>query len=115
VTIEHLLTQLKKPDDFVISTEKQYTVKYFVNLVAKELNMKIKWKGKGLSEKGFDKFGNCIIECKKRYLRPLEVNSLLGDSKKARRILKWKPKYNIIQIAKEMVEYEVNKIVKQKF
>jgi GDPmannose 4,6-dehydratase len=109
------MLQLKKPDDFVIATEKQYTVKYFVNLVAKELNMKIKWKGKELSEKGFDKFGNCIIECKKRYLRPLEVNSLLGDSKKARRILKWKPKYNINQIAKEMVEYEVNKIVKQKF
>jgi GDPmannose 4,6-dehydratase len=77
--------------------------------------MNIKWKGKELSEIGFDKFGNCIIECKKRYLRPLEVNSLLGDSRKARRILKWKPKYNINQIAKEMVQYEVNKIVKQKF
>jgi GDPmannose 4,6-dehydratase len=109
------MLQLKKPDDFVIATEKQYTVKYFVNLVAKKLNMKIQWKGSGLNEKGFDKFGNCIIECKQRYLRPLEVNSLLGDSRKARRILKWKPKYDINQLAKEMVEYEVNKIVDQKF
>jgi GDPmannose 4,6-dehydratase len=109
------MLQLKKPDDFVIATEKQYTVKYFVNLVAKKLNMKIQWKGAGLNEKGFDKFGNCIIECKQRYLRPLEVNSLLGDPRKARRILKWKPKYDINQLAKEMVEYEVNKIVNQKF
>ena len=66
----------KKPDDFVICTGKQYTIKNFINLVSKKLKIKITWKGKGVSEKGYDENGNCIVECNKRYFRPAEVDTL---------------------------------------
>ena len=61
---------------------------------------------KGINEKGFDKNGNCIIECKKRYLRPAEVDTLKGDCSKAKRLLKWKPKHNIESLIKDMLNYE---------
>ena len=76
------ILQQKKPDDFVISTGKQYTVKQFINFASKILNYKIVWKGKGLKEKGYNQKGQCIIQIDKRYFRPNEVVSLLGDSKK---------------------------------
>ena len=88
-----LMLQQKKPIDLVIATGKQSTVKNFVNKVSKKLNMKIIWKGKGISEKAVDQNGKTIVACDKNYYRPLEVNSLLGDSKKARKILNWKPVY----------------------
>lgn len=100
------ILQLKKADDFVIATGSQYTVKDFINIVAKELNMKIKWLGKGLDEKAYNERGECIIECDSSYFRPLEVDTLLGDYNKAKRILGWKPKINIKQLAKEMIENE---------
>ena len=86
------MLQKKTPSDYVISTGKQYTVKQFVNFVLKELNIKFKWRGKGINEKCYDKDENCIVSCDKEYFRPLEVDTLLGDSKKARIELKWKPK-----------------------
>ena len=97
----------KKPDDYVISTGKQYSVKEFVNLVLKELNMKPTWKGKGIDLKCYDQKGNCIIECDKTYFRPLEVDTLLGDSRKARKELNWKPKTDIKKLVKEMVSSEL--------
>ena len=102
--------QLKKPDDFVIATGKQTTVKNFVNIVARHLSMKIKWKGVGIKEKALDKNGNVIVACDKAYYRPLEVNNLLGDAKKARKILKWSPKTNINDLISEMLEIEMNKL-----
>ena len=98
------ILQQKKPDDYVIATGKQYSVKYFVNLVAKELKMKIKWKGKGINEKAFDKNNKVIIECSKKYFRPSEVDTLLGNPSKAKRLLKWRPKVSIKELAKEMVK-----------
>ena len=95
-----LILQQKKPNDFVISTGKQTTVKNFVNLVAKYLKIKIKWTGKGIKEKAIDENGNVIVACDKAYYRPLEVNSLLGSSKKARRILGWKPQIKINELTK---------------
>ena len=77
------MMQKKIPSDYVISTGKQHTVKQFVNFVLNELNIKYYWKGKGAKSKCFDKNANCIIECDKEYFRPLEVDTLLGDSKKA--------------------------------
>ena len=74
----------KRPSDYVISTGKQYTVKEFVNLVLKDLNMKYKWKGKGFNSKCYFK-NKCIVECDKEYYRPLEVDTLLGDSRKAKK------------------------------
>ena len=89
------MLQMKKPDDYVISTGKQYSIKEFANLVMLELGIKFSWKGNGINAKCYDNNGNCIIECDKAYFRPLEVDTLLGDSSKARKILKWKPKTNI--------------------
>ena len=105
------MMQKKKPSDYVISTGKQHTVKQFVNFVLNELNIKYYWKGKGAKSKCFDKNANCIIECDKEYFRPLEVDTLLGDSKKARKELKWKPKTNIKTLVKEMVNYELSRLI----
>ena len=104
------MLQQKKPEDFVIATGKQSTVKNFVNLVAKKLEIKIKWKGKGINEKAVDENGKTVIACDKAYYRPLEVNNLLGDSKKARKKLKWNPKINLNELISEMIEYEMSNI-----
>ena len=105
------MLQKKTPSDYVISTGKQHTVKQFVNFVLNELNIKYYWKGKGAKSKCFDKSGNCIIECDKEYFRPLEVDTLLGDSKKARKELKWKPKINVKALVKEMVNSELTILI----
>ncbi len=103
------MLQKKNPTDYVISTGKQYTVKEFVNLVLKNLNMKYKWKGKGFNSKCY--FNNkLIVECDKEYYRPLEVDTLLGDSRKAKRELNWRPKTNIKELINEMVKSELRNI-----
>ncbi len=104
------MMQKKNPSDYVISTGKQYTVKQFVDLTLKELNIKFKWKGKGIKAKCYDDAGKCIVACDKEYFRPLEVDTLLGNSKKARKELKWKPKTNIKELVKEMVNFELKKL-----
>ena len=102
------ILQQKKPDDFVISTGKQYTIKQFVNKVADRLKFKLKWVGTGLKEKAIDKNTNkIIIELDKKYFRPLDVKNLIGDSKKARKILKWKPKYNIDSLIDDMIYHQL--------
>ncbi len=105
-----LMLKQKQPQDYVIATGKQYTVKTFINKVAKKLDMKISWRGRGINEKAIDEYGKVIIACSKAYYRPLEVNNLLGDAKKARKSLKWKPKVNLDNLISEMVEIEINKI-----
>ena len=104
------MLQNKTAKDYVISTGKQYSVKDFVNFSLKELNIKYHWRGKGINEKCYDNIGNCIIECDKEYFRPLEVDTLLGDSSKARKELNWKPKYNISKLVKEMVITELKNL-----
>lgn len=100
------ILQQKKPDDYVIATGIQYSIKDFINISAKKIGLKIKWRGKGIKEVALNEKGNVIIECDKKYFRPLDVNTLLGDSKKARKILKWKPKYDIHMLIDEMIENE---------
>ena len=102
------MLQREKPQDYVIATGKQYSVKDFVNLVLKELNIKYYWKGRGINSKCYDEKSNIIIECDKAYFRPLEVDTLLGNSNKARKELNWKPKYKIKDLVKEMVYSELN-------
>ena len=85
-----------------------------VDLVLKELNLKTFWKGKGINLKCYDDKGNCIIACDKAYYRPLEVDTLLGDSRKARKELKWKPKIDIKSLVKEMVKSELSNIINAK-
>jgi len=101
------ILQYKKPDDFVICTGKQYSVKNFINMVAKTLKMKIQWKGKGINEKAYDENNKCIIECSKKYFRPAEVDTLKGNASKAKRLLKWKPKHNIQSLIEDMISYEL--------
>jgi GDPmannose 4,6-dehydratase len=103
------ILQQKKPDDFVIATGIQYSIKDFINLTCKRLGMKIKWKGKGLKEKAYNVLGDAIIECDKSYFRPLDVNTLLGDAKKARKKLNWKPKIDIVSLIDEMIIEEEKK------
>ena len=100
------MLQQKFPDDYVIATGKQYSIKQFINLASKKLNMKISWRGKGIKEKAYDKNGKVIIECDKNYFRPLDVNTLLGDAKKARKILNWKPTVDIHELIDEMIVEE---------
>ena len=104
-----LMLQQKKPIDLVISTGKQSTVKNFINKVSKKLNMKLSWKGKGISEKAVDQNGKTIVACDRNYYRPLEVNNLLGDSRKARKLLNWKPKTELDDLISEMVNLEINR------
>mgnify|MGYP001196059889 CR=1 FL=1 len=103
-----LMMQQKKPEDYVIATGKQTSVKSFINLVAKKLGIKISWYGRKQNERAKDSNGNVIIECDKAYYRPLEVNTLLGDSKKARKKLNWKPAINLNQLVDEMINKELN-------
>ena len=103
------MLQKKTPSDYVISTGKQYTVKEFVNLVLKNLNMKYKWKGKGFNSKCYFK-NKLIVECDKEYYRPLEVDTLLGDSRRAKKELNWRPKTNIKELIHEMVKSELKSI-----
>ncbi len=105
------MMQKKTPSDYVISTGKQYTVKQFVNLVLKELKINFKWKGKGINEKCLDEKGNCIVACDNEYFRPLEVDTLLGDSRKAKKELKWQPKISIKKLVNEMVNFDLKKLM----
>ena len=99
------MMQLNKPADFVIATGRQYSVREFVEVAAKNLGINIKWVGKGINEKGIDKkTGKIVVKVGRKYFRPTEVDSLLGDSRKAKKILKWKPKITFNQMVKEMVE-----------
>ena len=83
-------------------------IKNFINMVSNELGLKIKWRGSGINEKAVDKYGNVIIECKKEYFRPSEVDTLQGDYSKAKRLLNWKPKHDIKSIIKDMIRYELS-------
>jgi len=104
------ILQQKKPDDYVIATGKQYSIKQFINITAKKIGLKILWKGKALNEKAYNEKGIPIIECDKNYFRPLDVNTLLGDAKKARKILKWKPRENLNSLIDEMIKSEYKNI-----
>ena len=105
------ILQQKKPDDFVIATGKQYSIRQFINFVSKKLNMRIKWLGKGINEKGYDSISKKnIIFVDRNYLRPLDVNTLLGNAKKARKQLSWKPKTSIHQLIDEMISEEMNNL-----
>ncbi len=103
------ILQQKQPEDFVIATGKQYSIRQFISLVSKKIDIKIIWKGKGLKEKGYDSISRKpIIAIDKNYIRPLDVNTLLGNASKARKKLSWKPKININELIDEMIIEEEN-------
>ena len=101
------ILQHKKPDDFVVATNKSYSVKDFVNISAKKIGFKIKWINKGLKEEAIDEITNKkIINVSKKYFRETEVDNLIGDFTKAKKILKWKPKYSLNQLIDDMIQNE---------
>ena len=102
------MLQMKKPDDYVISTGKTYSIKDFINKATKYLKMNVAWTGKGLDEKLINKDSNkTIIRINPKFFRPAEVNILIGDSKKAQKKLKWKPNTNLDQLIKIMIDDEL--------
>ena len=97
----------KKPDDYVIATGKSYSVKEFVNKTAKQLDIKIIWRGKGLKEVGVNKkTKKIIIKINKEYFRKTEVENLIGNYKKAKNILNWRPKHTLDDLIKDMISQE---------
>ncbi len=106
VEAQWLMLQQKKPEDFVIATGKQYSVRKFIELASKNLGMKINWKGKGLREVGSFN-GRNIIKIDPRYFRPTEVETLLGDASKAKNKLGWSPRISFEQLVKEMTDEDL--------
>ncbi len=112
VEMQWKILQQKKPDDYVISTDNTYSVKEFINLACKILKLKILWRGKGYNEKAYiDKVSkkNIFISVDKKYFRPLDINYLRGDYSKAKRILKFKPKYKFRDLVEEMLISDIEK------
>ena len=102
------MLQNKKPRDYVVSTGKTYSVKQFIDESTKYLKLKTKWIGKGLNQKLINQDNNkVIIKINKKYFRPSEVNYLRGDSSRAQKELKWKPKTNLKKLVKIMIDEEI--------
>ena len=109
IEAQWLMLQQQVPEDFVIATGMQYSVRDFVNAAGEELGIKISWEGNGLDEKGYDEEGNCIVSVDPRYFRPTEVETLLGDATKAKEKLGWQSKTSFEDLVKEMVREDLKK------
>ena len=110
------ILQQKRPEDFVIATGKTTSVRDFINECCKYLNLKILWTGKGLKEKAYlikDKRKELIIKIDKKYFRPLEIDYLKGDPKKAFKKLNYKLKHNLKDLVKDMLLSDINKLKKK--
>ena len=107
VEMQWLMLQQEQPEDFVIATGVQYSVRDFVNATAEELGIKVRWEGQGVDEKGYDVAGKCIVAVDHRYFRPTEVEILLGDATKAREKLGWTPKITFGELVAEMVREDL--------
>jgi GDPmannose 4,6-dehydratase len=103
VEAQWLILQQERPDDYVIATGEQHSVREFVEAACQRLDMSVSWKGEGEAEKGYDQHGRCIIAVDARYFRPTEVDTLLGDSTKARAALGWRPRVSFEELVTEMV------------
>ena len=109
VEMQWLMLQQEQPDDFCIATGKQYTVRQFVEFAADYLDVKIRWEGEGIEEKGYNKqTDKLIVAVDKRYFRPTEVETLLGDPSKAKQKLGWEPKITLEQMVHEMMKNDLN-------
>jgi len=108
VEMQWLMLQQQEPEDFVIATGEQHSVRDFVVAAASELGIAIHWKASGADEQGFDSSGRCIVRVDPRYFRPTEVESLLGDASKARAKLGWTPKVRFKELVAEMMRSDYN-------
>jgi GDPmannose 4,6-dehydratase len=107
VEMQWLMLQQPTPDDFVIATGVQYSVRDFVVAASDEIGMPIHWEGEGLDERGLDRQGRCVVAVDPRYFRPTEVETLLGDASKARRELGWQPKIMFQELVREMAREDL--------
>lgn len=108
VEMQWLMLQQDQPEDFVIATGVQSSVREFVNIAASHLDMKIRWEGSGVEERGIDKAtGQQIVAVDPRYFRPAEVETLLGDPTKAREQLGWAPRTTFAELVQEMIEADL--------
>ena len=107
VEMQWLMLQQEQPEDFVIATGVQYSVRDFVNAAARELGMPIRWEGDGVDEKGYNDKNQCIVAVDPRYFRPTEVETLLGDATKARVKLGWTPQTTFSDLVAEMVREDL--------
>lgn len=107
VEMQWLMLQQDKPEDFVIATGRQHSVRDFVERAIAELDMSIQWQGNGVDEKGYDENGRCIVAVDPRYFRPTEVETLLGDPTKAKMRLGWEPMTSFEELVAEMVQEDV--------
>ena len=103
VEMQWLMLQQDLPEDFVIATGEQHSVREFVEIAAREMGMEIGWRGEGADEKGYIRGGKCIVSVDAKYFRPTEVDTLLGDAAKAKARLGWVPKTSFRELVKEMV------------
>ena len=113
VEAQWLMLQQKDPEDFVIATGKQYSVKDFINTASEYLDIKIEWNGKGKDEVGIFN-GREIVKVDPRYFRPTEVDNLLGDASKAKEKLNWVPKISFEQLVKEMIDEDLKIATKER-
>lgn len=107
VEMQWLMLQQENPEDFVIATGIQKSVRDFVNAAANELDIKIHWEGQGTNEKGYNESGQCIVSVDLRYFRPTEVETLLGDTSKAKSRLGWTPRVTFDELVAEMVREDL--------
>ncbi len=107
VEMQWLMLQQEEPEDFVIATGEQHSVRDFVNAAAGEIDLSITWQGEGVHEKGVDSGGRCVVAVDPRYFRPTEVESLLGDATKARKKLGWVPKIRFRDLVAEMMREDM--------
>ena len=108
VEMQWLMLQQPEPEDYVIATGRQFSVREFVERAAGELGMRMRWSGSGVGEQGFDQGGRCIVRVDPRYFRPAEVETLLGDASKARQKLGWAPRISFEELVAEMVREDFN-------
>ncbi len=107
VEMQWLMLQQQAPQDFVIASGEQHSVRDFVNFAATELGIQMSWQGEGTEEKGYDSTGKCIVAVDPRYFRPTEVETLLGDPSKAKEELGWIPKISFAEMVEEMVREDL--------
>lgn len=108
VEMQWLMLQQDAPEDFVIATGVQYSVREFVNAAAKELGISVTWEGTGVEERGYSDDGRCIVAVDPRYFRPAEVETLLGDASKAKDKLGWVPKTSFEELVAEMAKEDMS-------
>ena len=111
-----MMMQQEKPDDYVLATGKKVSVRKFVEMSFKHVNIELKWEGKGVEEKGINKAsGEVLVEIDPAYFRPSEVDLLVGDASKANKNLGWKPKYTVEELCKEMVQSDLKLFERDKY